>query len=40
MALRGRTRDIEVENVILFDDIVYKLLAVLVDYEYLPLLAC
>jgi hypothetical protein len=40
MALKGRTRDVEVEDIILFDDIVYELLAVLVDYEYLPLWAC
>jgi hypothetical protein len=32
-----RTCDVEIENVILLDDIVYELLAVLVDYEYLPL---
>jgi hypothetical protein len=32
------TRDVEVENVIFLDHIVYELLAVLVDNEYLPLL--
>jgi hypothetical protein len=32
------TRDVEVEDVIFLDDIVYELLAVLVDYEDLPLL--
>jgi hypothetical protein len=33
-----RTRNVEVEDIIFLDDIVYQLLAVLVDYEYLPLL--
>jgi hypothetical protein len=32
-----RTGDVEVENVIFLDHIVYELFAVLVDYEYLPL---
>lgn len=33
-----RTGDVEIEDIIFLDDIVYELLAVLVDYEYLPLL--
>jgi hypothetical protein len=35
--MRRRTRDVEVEDVIFLDHVVYELFAILVDYEDLPL---